>query len=126
MFFSSSTTRMFAILPSGQLQREATAAADFAVEMNTPAVRLDDITDDRKAQARGPDVAARRKLREAFENAFALLRRNARSAVPNGDQHGVVLRRGFHADPPTGWGVADGVGQQVGNRPREFGRITHD
>src|SRR5512139_3834028 len=126
MFFSSSTTRMLAILSSRQLDGEAAAFAHFAVEMNASAVCLDDIADDRKPEACRTDVAAGPELREPFEDALALLGWNAGPGVAHGDLHRLRLRGSTDADTSRGWRITQRVREQVGECPGQFGGIAHD
>jgi hypothetical protein len=44
-------------------------------------VRLHDVAHDGEAEARGPELAARRRLREALEDALTLLERDAGAGV---------------------------------------------
>src|SRR5262249_15778480 len=126
MFFSSSTMRMLAILAPWQLQREATSVTHLAVEVDAATMCLDDIAHNRKAEAGRADVAAGGKLGEAFENTLALLRRNTGAGVAHGDQHCVRPRRGFDVHLSAGGRVAQRVGNRIGDRRGELGRIAED
>src|SRR5512140_1120850 len=126
IFFSSSTIRMLAISASRQLQRKATSASDRAVQQNPAAVRLHDIADERQSQAGGADLAGLRGLREALEDALALLGRNSGAGVADRHHDGAVARRCGDLDPSTGGCVAQRVRQQIGERPGQLDLVTRD
>src|SRR5262245_51903336 len=103
MFFSSSTTRMFAMrgrvleraaLCVRQLDREAAAAPALALEVDPAAVRLHHIAHDREAEAGCAAVLA---LCEALEDPLALLGRDPGAAVLDGESH--AFTRGRERDP---------------------------
>src|SRR5438128_967553 len=73
MFFSSSTIRIDAMSAARQLEREAAARSEGALEVDAPAVCLDDVAHDGESQARGADVAAVAGLDEAVEDALLLI-----------------------------------------------------
>ena len=64
-----------------QLEREAAAAPDLALEVDAPAVRLHDVAHDREAEPGGAGSPPSCRLGEALEDALALLRRDARPGV---------------------------------------------
>src|SRR5437870_8980976 len=94
MFFSSSTTRMVAIVVSAarQLEHEATPPPRFALDVDAATVRLHDVPDDREAEPGRPDLPAVRGLGEALEDPLALLGRDAGAGVRDRDQHRTGLR----------------------------------
>src|SRR3989442_2634376 len=92
MFFSSSTMRMDAMSATRQLEREPAPDADRAVEVDAPAVRLDDVAHDGEAETGRADVAALAGLDEAVDDAFLLIGTDTASGVVYLDTD-VPLRR---------------------------------
>src|SRR5439155_16638344 len=73
MFFSSSTIRIDAMSAARQLEREAASRADRALDVDAPAVRLDDVPHDGEAETGRADVAALAGLHEALEDPLLLI-----------------------------------------------------
>src|SRR5947199_5285418 len=97
MFFSSSTIRMVAIAEDSaprQLEREAAALADLALQVDAPAVRLHDVAHDGEPEAGGAELAAVGRLREALEDALPLVGRDAGARVAHGQEDAPVLDLG--------------------------------
>src|SRR5882724_12545034 len=95
MFFSSSTTSTLAMLTmvgerscARELDREPAAAADLALEVDPPAVRLHDIAHDRKPEA--GCATGLLALGESLEDPLALVGRDAGPAVLHGEAHSVT------------------------------------
>src|SRR5206468_6051858 len=129
MFFSSSTIRMVAIAEDSaprQLEREAAALADLALQVDAAAVRLHDVAHDGEPEAGRAELAAVGTLHEALEDALPLVRRDAGPRVADGHPHRPVLRRRLDPDTPAAGRVAQRVRDQVGERPGDLGRITRD
>src|SRR5205809_6776 len=126
MFFSSSTMRMDAMSATRQLEREPAPDADRAVEVDAPAVRLDDVAHDGEAETGRADVAALAGLDEAVEDAFLLIGRDPAAGVADRDDDGPVRRRGLDAHRAAGGRVAERVREQVGERPGELRGIARD
>src|SRR5437870_581745 len=125
MFFSSSTMRMDAMSAARQLEREPAPDADRAVEVDAPAVRLDDVAHDRQSEPRRP-ADALVALDEAVEDAFLLIGRDPAAGVADRDDDGPVRRRGLDAHRAAGGRVAERVREQVGERPGELRGIACD
>src|SRR6516162_10084225 len=129
MFFSSSTTRMDAIAPPlapRQLEREAAAAPDLAVEEDPAAVCLHDVTHDREPEAGGAGLAAVLTLDEALEDALALLRGDARTGVGHADAYHAVVRARGERHLAAARCVAERVRDQVRERPENLRGIAGD
>src|SRR5215813_3859911 len=117
MFFSSSTIRIVAIRsPTRQLEREAAAMADLAVEPDPTAVGLHDVANDGETEAGRPGVPTVRELREALEDALALRGRDAGAVVGHREKHGIELRSGLYPDGAAARAVAKRVRDQVRER----------
>src|SRR5581483_4749425 len=126
MFFSSSTIRTFAMSPAGQLDGEAAAVPDLAVERDPAAMCLDDIADDRKPEPRGPGVAAFGRLDEPLEDALTLLGPDAGPRVDDRQQDGAVLGGERDPDFAAAGRVAQRVRDQVRQRPGELRLVARD
>src|SRR5262245_42987431 len=132
MFFSSSTTRITAMAqrvgeraPScaRDLDREPAPAADLALEVDPPAVRLHHVPHDRKPEPCGTRILA---LREALEDAIALLGRDARAAVLDRKAHRVARRPERDPDRPAARRGAERITDQVRECPAELRGISRD
>src|SRR5262245_48746017 len=116
MFFSSSTTSTLAMVGRSyrQLDREAAAASDLALDEDPAAVRLHDVAHDRESEARRTGILA---LHIALEDPLALTRRDARPAVLHREPHGVAERCEREPDRSSARRVAQRVADQVRERP---------
>src|SRR2546427_11405573 len=129
MFFSSSTIRMVAIAEDSaprQLEREAAALADLALQVDAAAVRLHDVAHDGEPEAGRAELAAVGTLHEALEDALALLGGDAGPAVGDGHEHRALCRSGLDPNATAARRVAERVGDQVGEGPGDLGRVTRD
>src|SRR5262249_14603206 len=129
MFFSSSTTRMDAIAPplaSWQLEREAAAVPDLAVEEDPAAVCLHDVAHDREPEAGGAGLATVLALDEALEDALALLRGDARAGVGHADAYHAIVRARSERHLAAARRVAQRVRDQVRERPENLRGIAGD
>src|SRR5438552_18902578 len=94
MFFSSSTIRMVAIAEDSaprQLEREAAALADLALQVDAAAVRLHDVAHDGEPEAGRAGLGPVGALHEALEDALALVWRDAGAGVADGHPHRPVF-----------------------------------
>src|SRR5436309_15611275 len=109
MFFSSSTIRMVAIAEDSaprQLEREAAALADLALQVDAAAVRLHDVAHDGEPEAGRAEVSSAGTLHEALEDALPLVRPAAGPRVAHAHPHRPVLRRRLEPDAPPAGRVA--------------------
>jgi hypothetical protein len=90
--------------------------------MDAPTVRLHDVAHDREPEARGPRVRA--VLREALEDPFAALGRDAGTRVGHVDPHGAVADVHLDRDPAPRRRVTQGIGDQVRDGPGDLGRVA--
>src|SRR5262245_41389032 len=112
---SSSTMSTFAIGSSSvtrQLEREAAAPADLALEPDAASVGLHDVADDGEPEAGGPHHALG-SLHEPLEYPVALLGRDAGARIGDDHPYRAVVRRRVDPDSPAAWGIAKGVHHQV-------------
>src|SRR5215475_9466221 len=95
MFFSSSTIRTLAMSAPRQLEHEAAAAPHSALQVNPTAVSLNDIAYDGQPEPGGAALAAVGALREALEDALALVDRDARTGVGDRQPDAAVVAARF-------------------------------
>src|SRR5207249_10768634 len=126
MFFSSSTIRIDAMSAARQLEREAASRADGALDVDAPAVRLDDVPHDGEAETGRADAAALAGLHEALEDALLLIGWDAVAGVGHRDDDRPVGGRRLDPHRAAGRRVADRVREQVGEGPCELGRFAVD
>src|SRR5262245_36221651 len=131
MFFSSSTMRTVAMgdrssLPPGELEREAAAPPDLALEEDASAVRLHDVAHDGEPETGGTRLAAVLPLHEALEDALALLGRNAGTGVRDAHPDDPVLRAGADRDLAAARRVPQPVRDQVRQRPEDLRGVARD
>src|SRR5688572_6677100 len=129
MFFSSSTMRteaMRVLSAVRDFESEASAPADGAFQMDAATVGQHDVANDREAEARRAGLARRRHLRIPFEDSVLLFGRNPGTGIGDGDRDRPVAGGKLDSDGTTGRGVANRVGDQVRERPRELRFVADD
>src|SRR5688572_5164376 len=119
---SSSTMRMRAI--SGVCRQndcEGATGARHAVDVDAPAMRLDDFVDGRQPDARALDAARSRLLTavELREYLIAFVPRDADAVVANGNQHVAVAALHADVDARRLRRIFDGIIQEIPDGGRQ-------